>query len=104
MESLNTLMSEHAVLSNTWLWISFAVIITVLLFLDLCVFHRHAEEPKIGETFRMSAYYIIIALIFGLFIIYERGSSAGILYYTGYLVEKASPWTTSSSSLWSSPA
>lgn len=89
MESLNTLMSEHAVLSNTWLWISFAVIITVLLFLDLCVFHRHAEEPKIGETFRMSAYYIIIALIFGLFIIYERGSSAGILYYTGYLVEKS---------------
>ena len=89
MESLNTLMSEHAVLSNTWLWISFAVIITVLLFLDLCVFHRHAEEPKNGETFRMSAYYIIIALIFGLFIIYERGSSAGILYYTGYLVEKS---------------
>lgn len=89
MESLNTLMSEHAVLSNTWLWISFAVIITVLLFLDLCVFHRHAEEPKIGETFRMSAYYIIIALIFGLFIIYERGASAGILYYTGYLVEKS---------------
>ena len=89
MERLNTLMSEHAVLSNTWLWISFAVIITVLLFLDLCVFHRHAEEPKIGETFRMSAYYIIIALIFGLFIIYERGSSAGILYYTGYLVEKS---------------
>ena len=89
MESLNTLMSEHAVLSNTWLWISFTVIITVLLFLDLCVFHRHAEEPKIGETFRMSAYYIIIALIFGLFIIYERGSSAGILYYTGYLVEKS---------------
>lgn len=89
MESLNTLMSEHAVLSNTWLWISFAVIITVLLFLDLCVFHRHAEEPKIGETSRMSAYYIIIALIFGLFIIYERGSSAGILYYTGYLVEKS---------------
>ena len=60
-----------------------------MLFLDLCVFHRKSEEPTLSETFRLSAYYIIIALIFGLFIIYERGTSAGLLYYTGYLVEKS---------------
>lgn len=89
MENINNLFGSHDVLSTSWLWVSFAVIITVLLFLDLCVFHRHAEEPKISETFRLSAYYILIALIFGLFIIYERGSSAGMLYYTGYLVEKS---------------
>ena len=37
----------------------------------------------------MSIYYILIALVFGLFIIYEKGISAGMLYYTGYLVEKS---------------
>ncbi len=89
METLNNLMTHHAVLGTSWLWAIFAVVIFVLLFLDLCVFHRHAEDPKISETFKLSAYYILIALIFGLFIIYERGTSAGLLYYTGYLVEKS---------------
>ncbi len=90
MESLiNFFSAPHEVLSASWLWVSFGVIVTVLLFLDLCVFHRKSEEPTLSETFRLSAYYIIIALIFGLFIIYERGTSAGLLYYTGYLVEKS---------------
>lgn len=90
MESLiNFFSAPHEVLSTSWLWISFGIIVTVLLFLDLCVFHRKSEEPTLSETFRLSAYYIIIALIFGLFIIYERGTSAGLLYYTGYLVEKS---------------
>lgn len=89
MENLNFLLSQHATLSTNWMWIIFSLIVFILLFLDLCVFHRHAEEPKISETFKLSAYYIIIALIFGLFVIYERGMSAGMLYYTGYLVEKS---------------
>lgn len=89
MEKLNYLLQHHAILSTNWMWIIFAIVVFVLLFLDLCVFHRHAEEPKISETFKLSAYYIIIALIFGLFIIYEKGTAAGMLYYTGYLVEKS---------------
>lgn len=89
MESLNSLLTHHAVLSTNWMWAIFIITIFILLFLDLCVFHRHAEEPKISETFKLSAYYIIIALIFGLFVIYEKGTSAGMLYYTGYLVEKS---------------
>ena len=34
-------------------------------------------------------FYIGIALIFGLFVIYERGLETGMLYYTGFLVEKS---------------
>lgn len=89
MEKLNFLLTQHPHLSGNWMWGIFIIVIFTLLFLDLCVFHRHAEEPKISETFKLSAYYIIIALIFGLFVIYERGMSAGMLYYTGYLVEKS---------------
>ena len=71
------------------MWLIFAILIFVLLFLDLFVFHKKSEEPKIADTLKMSIYYILIALIFGLFIVYEKGISAGMLYYTGYLVEKS---------------
>ncbi len=71
------------------MWIIFGLLIFTLLFLDLFIFHKKAEEPQIADTLKMSIYYILIALLFGLFIIYEKGTSAGMLYYTGYLVEKS---------------
>lgn len=89
MEKLTELLAHHAVLPSSLMWIVFALIVFILLFLDLFVFHRHGEEPKFSETIKLSAYYIIIALLFGLFVIYEKGTSAGMLYYTGYLVEKS---------------
>ena len=88
MERLQELFTHHMILPTYLMWIIFGVVITVLLFLDLFVFHKKDEEPTIGETFRLSAFYIIIALIFGVFIIYEHGMADGMLYYTGYLVEK----------------
>ena len=89
METLAHLSENHYIMSNYALWGSFAVIVFVLLFLDLFVFHRHASEPNIKETFWACVFYIGIALIFGLFVIYERGLETGMLYYTGFLVEKS---------------
>lgn len=89
MEKITELLAHHAVLPSSLMWIVFALIVFTLLFLDLFVFHRKDEEPKFSETIKLSAYYIIIALVFGLFVIYEKGTSAGMLYYTGYLVEKS---------------
>ena len=89
MERIQKLFNHHWVLPDYAMWTIFGVVIVVLLFLDLCVFHKKDEEPTIGETFKLSAFYIIIALIFGVFIIYEHGTADGMLYYTGYLVEKS---------------
>ena len=89
METLAHLSENHYIMPNYVLWGSFAVIVFVLLFLDLFVFHRHASEPNIKETFWACVFYIGIALIFGLFVIYERGLETGMLYYTGFLVEKS---------------
>ena len=89
MEKLKYLFEHHYMLPSNLMWIVFGVLIFVLLFLDLFVFHKKIEEPQIADTLKMSVYYILIALIFGLFIIYEKGPSAGMLYYTGYLVEKS---------------
>lgn len=88
MESLTNFFSApHVVLSSSWLWTSFGVIVITLLFLDLFVFHRHSEEPRLKSTLRICFAYVMIALLFGLFVIYERGEDTGLLFYTGYLVE-----------------
>ena len=89
METLVHLSENHYILPNYALWGSFAIIVFVLLFLDLFVFHRHASEPNIKDTFWACVFYIGIALIFGIFVIYERGFETGMLYYTGFLVEKS---------------
>ncbi len=87
MEGLLT--APHTILSGTWMWTIFGILVITLLYLDLFVFHRHAAEPKIGETLAACIFYIAMALIFGVFVIYERGQEIGMLYYTGFLVEKS---------------
>lgn len=89
MERFTSLLQDHYVLSSNVMWMIFIALIFILLFLDLFVFHKDIKEPKISDTLKLSIYYILIALVFGLFIIYEKGTSAGMLYYTGYLVEKS---------------
>ena len=89
MEILDVLSQPHTILSAPWMWTIFGIIVFILLYLDLFVFHRHAEEPKIKDTLAACIFYIAIALIFGIFVIYERGMETGLLYYTGFLVEKS---------------
>lgn len=89
MNLLSLVSQPHAVMSTTWMWIIFGIIVVVLLYLDLFVFHRHAEEPKIKDTLGACIFYVLIALVFGFFVIYERGLETGLLYYTGFLVEKS---------------
>lgn len=87
MEKLADLFEHHSRLSTSWMWLSFAVIVITMLLLDLFVFHRRSTEPKLSSTLRICLAYMGIALLFGLFVIYEKGLETGLLYYTGYLVE-----------------
>ena len=86
MEKLSYLLEHHLVLPAYGQWIIFGIIVFALLFLDLFVFHRHAEEPRLKETFWACVFYIAIAIVFGFFVIYERGTETGMLYFTGFLV------------------
>lgn len=89
MESLNALATAHAALSMNWMWTTFGISVFALLVLDLFVFNRKNEEPHFWHTLWICVFYIVIALIFGLFVIYEEGVDQGMLYYTGYLLEKS---------------
>lgn len=74
-------------LPTSLLWLIFAGIVALILFLDLFVFHKKAETPSIKSTLTICAAYMMVALAFGLFVIFEKGWDTGLLYYTGYLVE-----------------
>jgi tellurite resistance protein TerC len=71
------------------LWIAFGILIPVLLFLDLAVFHRRPHVIKVKEALLWSALWISIALLFGLAIVLVIGRVKALEYITGYLVEES---------------
>ena len=50
---------------------------------------RKPHEPSIGESARWSAFYIGLALLFGVGVGVTSGWTYGGEYYAGYLTEKA---------------
>jgi len=89
MEKLKQIFTDHYILSQEWLWTIFGITVVVLLVLDLCVFNRKNEIPNFVHTFWLCMFYIFIACVFGVFVIYERGFDMGMLFFTGFLVEKS---------------
>lgn len=87
MEYINNLIAHHIVVPQYLMWIIFGTVVFTLLFLDLFVFHRKDSEPNIKSILKICVSYVLIACLFGLFVIYEKGVDTGMLFYTGYLVE-----------------
>jgi tellurite resistance protein TerC len=79
----------------TWLWLVFIGIVVALLVFDLGVLHRKEREIEVAESLWMSAGYIAIALLFGLWILLgfpdadeETRTTMAVQYFTGFFVEK----------------
>jgi tellurite resistance protein TerC len=72
-----------------WIWLVFVAAVTTLLALDLGVLHKRDREIGVGESLFLSAGYIGIALVFGAWVWWTLGSSSGIEYFTGFLIEKS---------------
>jgi tellurite resistance protein TerC len=43
----------------------------------------------ISESLKLSVFYISIALLFGLWVWFQKGADMGMKYYTGFFIEKA---------------
>ena len=72
-----------------WAWAGFFALVALLLVLDLGVFQRKAHVIGIGESLRLSAFYVALGLAFGAFVWWWRGAEAGLGYVTGFALEKA---------------
>ena len=72
-----------------WIWLVFFAIILILLIIDLGVLHRDQHEIGVRESLKLSASYITVSLLFGLFVWWELGQESALEYYTGYIIEKS---------------
>jgi tellurite resistance protein TerC len=72
-----------------WIWLVFVGVVLTLLVLDLGVLNRRDHVIGVGESLKLSAFYIAVAMLFGGWVWYSMGSEAGLQYYTGFFVEKS---------------
>jgi len=72
-----------------WAWLAFIGIVASLLAFDLGVLHKGDQEIGVRESLLLSAGYIGIALLFGLWVGWLRGVDSGVEYLTGFLIEKS---------------
>jgi tellurite resistance protein TerC len=75
--------------SDLAIWVVLGVVISVMLVLDLFVFHRDAHEVSLREAAIWSAVWIALGLGFGGLVFAWQGAQAGSEYLAGYLIEKS---------------
>ncbi|MEO1969224.1 MAG: TerC family protein [Sphingomonadaceae bacterium] len=85
MEFLGTLWLGTPI----WFWLAFAAIVLALTVFDLGVLNRKDEAMGIARSLKLSAFYIVIAMLFGGWVWFALGAQAGSEYFTGYFIEKA---------------
>jgi tellurite resistance protein TerC len=72
-----------------WFWLAFIGLVVALTAFDLGLLHKEDREMGISESLKLSAFYITIALAFGVWVWIEKGADLGMKYYTGFFIEKA---------------
>jgi tellurite resistance protein TerC len=72
-----------------WFWLAFISIVIGLTAFDLGFLHKEDREMGISESLKLSAFYICMALAFGIWVWMQKGADMGMKYYTGFFIEKA---------------
>lgn len=72
---------------SVWAWGGFAVFILLMLSIDLGVFSRKAHVVSYREATVWSAVWISLALLFAGGVFYYLGTSKGLEFVTGYVIE-----------------
>ncbi len=72
-----------------WAWVAFGVFVLLMLVLDLFVLHRDAKEISFREAAILSAFWVAVALLFGVLVWVLAGPATAGEYYAGYIIEKA---------------
>jgi tellurite resistance protein TerC len=73
----------------TWAWVGFTGLVVVMLVLDLFVFGRGAREISFRRATILSAFWIAVALLFGVGVWVLAGPQRGGEYFAGYIIEKS---------------
>jgi tellurite resistance protein TerC len=88
-ELLQDLMNTPLLGRAAWLWAVFAAVVATLLALDLGLLHRKEREIGVRESLALSAGYIAVASLFGVWIGWTLGATSATEFFTGFLIEKS---------------
>ena len=69
------------------LWMAFAAIISIVLFIDLGVLNRRSHVVSVKEAALWCAAWGCLAILFGLGILWRMGSVKALEFFTGYILE-----------------
>ena len=89
IDSLLSVLGTTVMGDPLGLWLAFLGLVIFILALDLGVFNRVDHEIGIRESLWYSLFYIVLAVLFGAWVWYGRGSDDGMDYFTAYFVEKS---------------
>jgi tellurite resistance protein TerC len=68
-------------------WLGFTGLVLALLVLDLGILNRRSHVLTLKEALSWSGGVVLLALVFGLFMLWREGTQQALEYYTGYLIE-----------------
>jgi TerC family integral membrane protein len=74
-------------MTDTTLWIIFAVVFVVAITFDLFIFQRKAHVIKVREALKLVAFWVALALAFNVLVYFVRGPEKGLEFLTAYLIE-----------------
>ena len=60
-----------------WFWMAFLGLVVALTAFDLGILHKEDKEMGIGESLKLSAFYISIALAFGVWVYFQKTAAFG---------------------------
>jgi tellurite resistance protein TerC len=72
---------------STWVWIGTLVALVIVLAVDLLIVGRRPHEPSMREAGTWVAFYVGLALLFGVGVWATAGGTAAGEFYTGWLTE-----------------
>ena len=70
-----------------WVWILTLGVTGVLLLVDVWIIGRRPHVPSTRETGRLLAFYIALAIVFGLGVWYFSGADFATQYFAGWVTE-----------------
>jgi tellurite resistance protein TerC len=89
MESLLAALTGDFLGTPVYFWLAFIAVVIALLVFDLGILHKEEKEISARESLTLYAFYVLIAVAFGGWVWWQRGSTAGLEFFTGYLIEQS---------------
>ncbi len=72
-----------------YVYAGFIAFVVAMLLVDLKVFHSDEHEPRFKESLLWAIFWIGLALVFGVVVIFWKGPTLAGQYFAGFLIEKA---------------